>query len=130
MPSSVGDDHVVTRLARLFPDRRRTRGAVCSRSVDHHLQLGSPRAVPVGTPRPSDGTGRIILRRAGRLHYPKVGVAQARRRVLAIVDEQEVAVVALDTGEVLSVHRIEPDRSYWRDTRRSPGRWPGPGATS
>ena len=34
-----------------------------------------------------------------------LGAAFARRRVLAIVDEQEVTVVALDTGEILSTHR-------------------------
>ena len=53
----------------------------------------------------------------------------ARRRVLAIVDEQEVTVVALDTGEVLSTHLIEPDKGYWRNQRRDPGRWPGSQAT-
>ena len=37
----------------------------------------------------------------------------------------EVTVVALDTGEILSTHRIEPDRRYWRNQRRDPGRWPG-----
>lgn len=46
----------------------------------------------------------------------------ARRRVIAIVDEQEVTLVALDTGEVLSSHRIEPDKGYWRNQRRDPGR--------
>lgn len=54
-----------------------------------------------------------------------IGVAHARRRVLAIVDEQEVTVVALDTGEILSTHLIEPDRPYWRNQRRDPGRWSG-----
>ena len=47
------------------------------------------------------------------------------KRVLAIVDEQEVTVVALATGEILSAHRIEPDKGYLRNTRRDPGRWPG-----
>ena len=70
-----------------------------------------------------------LLRRAGRLYHLKVGAAFARRRVLAIVDEQEVTVVALDTGEVLSSHRNEPDRGYWRNQRRDPGRWPGSQAT-
>jgi hypothetical protein len=67
----------------------------------------------------------MTLRRAGRLHHLKIGAAHARRRVLAIVDEQEVTVVALDTGEIFSTHRIEPDKGYWRNTRRDPGRWPG-----
>ena len=49
-----------------------------------------------------------------------VGAAHARRRVLAIVDEREVSVVALDTGEVLSTRRIEAERSAW-DMERETG---------
>ncbi len=67
----------------------------------------TPRALPAG-PHPArahfrlrydvaDGKGAVTLRRAGRLHHLNVGAAHARRRVLAIVDEQEVTVVALDT---------------------------------
>ncbi len=77
----------------------------------------------------TDSRGAMTLRRAGRLHHLKVGAAHARRRVLAIVDEVEVTVVALDTGEILSSHLIEPDTGYWRNTRRDPGRWPGSQAT-
>jgi len=77
----------------------------------------------------TDSKGAMTLRRAGRLYHRKVGAAQDRRRVLAIVDAQEVTVVALDTGEILSTHRIEPDKGYWRNTRRNPGRWPGSRAT-
>jgi transposase InsO family protein len=77
----------------------------------------------------TDSKGAITLRRAGRLHHLNLGAAFARRRVLAIIDETEVTVVALDTGEILSAHRIEPDRRYWRNQRRDPGRWPGSQAT-
>jgi len=77
----------------------------------------------------ADKIGAITMRRAGRLYHLRVGAAHARRRVLAIADEQEVTVVALDTGEILSTHRIEPERRYWRNQRRDPGRWPGPQAT-
>lgn len=45
-------------------------------------------------------------------------MAPASFGVLAIVDEQEVTVVALDTGAILSTHRIEPGKGYWRNTRR------------
>ncbi len=93
-----------------------------------------PRAHPAGRGAPghfrlrydtTDKKGSITLRRAGRLHHLRIGAVHAGRRVLAIVDEQEVTVVALDTGEVLSAHLIEPDRGYWRNTRKDPGRWPG-----
>jgi transposase InsO family protein len=73
----------------------------------------------------TDGKGAMTLRRGGRLHHLNAGIIHARRRVLAIVDEQEVTLVALDTGEVLSNHWIEPDKGYWRNQRRNPGRWPG-----
>lgn len=84
------------------------------------------------TPQPRTGStscAGATLRRAGRLYHLKVGAAHARRRVLAIVDEQEVTIVALDTGQILSTHSIEPDKGYWRNTRRDPGRWPGSQAT-
>jgi len=98
----------------------------------------TPKAHPVGRGAPghfrlrydvTDKKGAMTLRRAGRLFHLKVGAVHARRRVLAIVDEAEVTVVALDTGEVLSTHRIEPAKGYWRNTRRDPGRWPGSPAT-
>jgi transposase InsO family protein len=94
----------------------------------------TPKALPSGTSSRghvrlrydvTDSKGAMTLRRGGRLYHLKVGAAFARRRVLAIVDEHEVTVVALDTGEILSTHRIEPDKGYWRNTRRDPGRWPG-----
>jgi hypothetical protein len=97
-----------------------------------------PKAHPAGRGAPghfrlrydvTDGKGGMTLRRGGRLHHLASGVAHARRRVLAIVDEHEVTVVALETGEILSTHRIEPERSYWRNQRRDPGRWPGSRAT-
>ena len=71
----------------------------------------------------------MTLRRAGRLHHLKIGAEHARRRVLAIADEAVVTVVALESGEILSTHRIEPDTGHWRNQRRDPGRWPGSRAT-
>ena len=93
-----------------------------------------PRARPAGRGSPghfrlrydtTDRKGALTLRRGGRMHHLKIGVDHARTRVLAIVGEEEVTVVALETGEILSTHLIEPGKGYWRNTRRDPGRWPG-----
>jgi hypothetical protein len=35
-------------------------------------------------------------------------------------------VIELETGEVISTHLIQPDRAYWRNQNREPGRWPSP----
>jgi hypothetical protein len=68
----------------------------------------------------------MTLRRAGRMHHLHVGTAHARKRVLAFADDRQVTVAELNTGEVLSVHLIEPERAYWRNQNKEPGRWPSP----
>jgi transposase InsO family protein len=122
---------------RLAYNEQRPHRAV-GRATPGEAYRATPKALPSGSGvrghfrlryDVTDSQGAITLRRAGRLHHLKIGAAFARRRVLAIVDEQQVTVVALDTGEILSTHLIEPDRRYWRNQRRDPGRWPGPQAT-
>ena len=54
----------------------------------------------------------MSLRRAGRMHHLGVGTAHARKRVLAFADEHRITIIELKTGEVLSVHPIEPDKTY------------------
>jgi transposase InsO family protein len=71
-----------------------------------------------------DTKGRMTLRRAGRMHHLGIGTAHARKRVLAFADDHQITVADLTTGEVLSVHLIEPDKTYWRNQNKEPGRWP------
>ncbi len=71
-----------------------------------------------------DSKGHMSLRRAGRMHHLGVGYAHAGKRVLAFADDHQVTVADLATGEVLSRHQIEPDKTYWRNQMREPGRWP------
>jgi transposase InsO family protein len=122
---------------RLAYNERRPHRAI-GRITPGEAYRATPRAMPASSGARghfrlrydvTDSRGAVTLRRAGRLYHLKVGAAFARRRVLAIVDEQEVTMVALDTGEILSTHLIEPDRRYWRNQRRDPGRWPGSRAT-
>jgi hypothetical protein len=30
-----------------------------------------------------------------------------------------------DIGEIIATNTIQPDKTYWRNTMRAPGRWPG-----
>jgi len=122
---------------RLAYNEHRSHRAI-GRATPGEAYRATPRALPSGSGvrghfrlryDVTDSRGAMTLRRAGRLYHLKIGAAFARRRVLAIVDELEVTVVALDTGEILSTHLIEPDKGYWRNTRRDPGRWPGSRAT-
>jgi transposase InsO family protein len=73
-----------------------------------------------------DTKGKMTIRRAGRMHHLGVGTPHARKRVLALADDNHITVIELATGEVLSTHLIEPDRAYWRNQNNKPGRWPNP----
>lgn len=72
-----------------------------------------------------DIDGHISLRRAGRMHHLGIGRRHRGTRVLALIDKDTVTVTALETGEILSEHLIDPARGYWRNQRQEPGRWPG-----
>ena len=67
----------------------------------------------------------MSFRRAGRMHHLGIGRAHAHKRVLAFADDRQVTVAELTTGEVLSIHLIEPDKAYWRNQNKQPGRRPG-----
>jgi transposase InsO family protein len=71
-----------------------------------------------------DTKGKMSLRRAGRMHHLGIGTPHAHKRVLALADEHRITVIDLETGEVLSVHLIEPAKAYWRNQNKEPGRWP------
>jgi transposase InsO family protein len=92
----------------------------------------APAAITIGNPGHyrlrydrTDNHGKMSFRRAGRMHHLGVGASNAHRRVLAIADQTSVTVIDLSTGEVLSTHTINPNRNYWRNQQKRPGRWPG-----
>jgi transposase InsO family protein len=93
-----------------------------------------PKATPTGGPSTGhyrlrydrvDNWGKISMRRAGRMHHLGIGHAHRGTRILAIADNTTVTVTQLETGEILSTHHIDPTKTYWRNTQRAPGRWPG-----
>lgn len=69
--------------------------------------------------------GKMSLRRAGRMHHLGIGVEHRGKRILALIDENTVTIVHLDTAEIIATNTINPERSYWRNKMKEPGRWPG-----
>jgi transposase InsO family protein len=72
-----------------------------------------------------DQFGKLTLRRAGNLHHLGVGHDHARKAVLILTDETEATVTDQNTGEILGTYDINPDRNYWANKTKEPGRWPG-----
>ncbi len=71
-----------------------------------------------------DTLGKMSFRRAGRMHHLGIGATHAGKRILAIADDTTITVIHLDTGQVLSTNTINPNKTYWRNTQKAPGRWP------
>ena len=71
-----------------------------------------------------DRDGKVTLRRAGKLHHLGIGRHHTGKAALILVDQTTATVIHLTTGEILSQHHIDPDKNYWRDQNKEPGRWP------
>ncbi|TQK20122.1 transposase InsO family protein [Microbacterium sp. SLBN-154] len=68
--------------------------------------------------------GKISFRRAGRMHHLGVGALHRGAPVILIADDTTITVVATRTGEIIASNQIQPDKTYWRNTMKAPGRWP------
>ena len=71
-----------------------------------------------------DKDGKVSLRRAGKMHHLGVGRTHRHTPVLILVDKTSVTITNEQTGELLSQHQIDENKSYWRNQLRPPGRWP------
>src|SRR5277367_2308303 len=72
-----------------------------------------------------DQFGKLTLRHGSRLHHLGVGRPHAATPVLILVTTVTVTVISKNQHHVLSSHHIDPDRNYWRNQTKNPGRWPG-----
>lgn len=107
------------------------------RALDGLTPATAYHATPPATPSTSTSThfrvrldhvdayGKISLRRANRMHHLGVGSAHRGQPVIVLIDAATATVVHRTTGEILSTHDIDPDRIYWRNKNKEPGRWPG-----
>ena len=105
-----------------------------ARNIPGHAYRATPKALPATNGHPQghyrlrydrlDTKGRMTIRRAGRMHHLGIAAKHARKQVLALADDHQITVIELATGEVLSTHLIQPEKSYWRNQQKEPGRWP------
>ncbi len=72
-----------------------------------------------------DKDGKVTLRHDGKLRHLGVRNIHGRKKVVMLIDTEEVTVLDPQTSEILSRHLIDPARNYWPDKQKSPGRWRG-----
>jgi transposase InsO family protein len=104
------------------------------RQTPQHAYDATIKATPTGHPLSAhyrirhdvvDQFGKLTLRHAGQLHHLGVGRDHARKPVLILTDETTVTITENTTGEILGNYLIEPNKNYWRNQTKEPGRWPG-----
>jgi transposase InsO family protein len=72
-----------------------------------------------------DQFGKLTLRHGSRLHHLGIGRHHAGTPVLILVATQTVTVISKTGHHLIASHTIDPDRNYWRNQQKHPGRWPG-----
>jgi hypothetical protein len=72
-----------------------------------------------------DQFGKLTLRHGSRLHHLGIGRTHAHTPVLILVTTTSVTVVSKTSHQLIASHHIDPDRNYWRNQNKNPGRWPG-----
>ena len=74
-------------------------------------------------------TAATTLRYANSIHHLGIGSAHAGTKDLILVTATTVTVLATPSYELIATHHIDPDRNYWRNQQKRPGRWPGRSVT-
>lgn len=103
------------------------------RATPGHTYRTTPKALPAA---PREGhfrlrydhvatNGKMSLRHAGQMHHLGIGIEHRGKRILALIDQNTVTIIHLDTGEIIATNSINPTRNYWRNEMKEPGRWPG-----
>jgi len=49
------------------------------------------------------------------MHHVGVGIIHRGKRVIALIDETTVTVVAIGPGDIIAEATIDPSRNYWRN---------------
>ena len=92
-----------------------------------------PKATPANAPTTHfrirhdtvDQFGKLTLRHGSRLHHLGIGRTHAGTNVLILVTTTTVSVISKTGHRLIATHHIDPDRNYWRNQKKNPGRWPG-----
>jgi transposase InsO family protein len=105
-------------------------------ATPHTVYKALPKATPAGATEhfrirhdTVDQFGKLTLRHGSRLHHLGIGREHAGTPVLILVATQTVTVISKTGHHLIASHHINPDRNYWRNQQKNPGRWPGQSVT-
>lgn len=132
-PATLADlQHLLDAFHTIYNTARAHR-AHPGRLTPEQAYLARPKATPTGNPHAKfrirhdtiDQFGKLTLRHASRLHHLGIGRPHAGTPALILITTHTATVISKTGHHVLSSHTIDPDKNYWRNQNKNPGRWPG-----
>jgi transposase InsO family protein len=137
-PATLAELQTLLDHFREIYNTQRAHRAHPGRTTPQQAYLARPKAHPTGQTTHHfrirhdtvDQFGKLTLRHGSRLHHLGIGITHAHTPVLILVAAHTVTVITKTNHHVLSSHHIDPDRNYWRNQQKDPGRWPGRSVTN
>jgi transposase InsO family protein len=132
-PATITDLQTQLDTFRTIYNTERAHRALPPRTTPAQAYTALPKARPPGIEPTEhfrirhdtvDNCGKLTLRHASRLHHLGIGRAHAGTKVLILVTTTTVSILTQHTHQLIASHHIDPDRNYWRNQQKSPGRWP------
>jgi transposase InsO family protein len=121
---------------RVIYNTQRPHRAHHPRATPQSAYLARPKAAPAHATEhfrirhdTVDQFGKLTLRHGSRLHHLGIGRCHAATPVLILVTSQNVTVISKTGYRLIASHTIDPNRNYWRNQQKNPGRWPGRSVT-
>jgi transposase InsO family protein len=132
-PATLAELQKLLDTFRAIYNTERTHRALPSATTPAQAYLARPKAHPTGQATTHfrirhdtvDQFGKLTLRHGSRLHHLGIGRTHAHTPALILVAAHTVTVISKTSHHVLSSHTIDPDKNYWRNQNKNPGRWPG-----
>jgi transposase InsO family protein len=132
-PATLADLQTLLDAFTVIYNTERTHRALPPATTPAQAYLARPKAHPSSQPTSHfrirhdtvDQFGKLTLRHGSRLHHLGIGRTHAHTPVLILVATTTVTVISKTGHHVLSSHHIDPDKNYWRNQNKNPGRWPG-----
>jgi transposase InsO family protein len=131
-PSTITEAQTQLDDFRVIYNTQRPHRAHHPRATPQSAYLARPKATPAQATEHFrirhdivDQFGKLTLRHGSRLHHLGIGRCHAATPVLILVTTQNVTVISKTGYRLIASHTIDPNRNYWRNQQKSPGRWPG-----
>jgi hypothetical protein len=135
-PSSVAELQTLLDTFQHIYNTERPHRAHHPRATPQSAYLARPKAAPAGAMEHFrirhdivDQFGKLTLRHGSRLHHLGIGRHHAGTPALILVATQTVTVISKTSHQLIASHTIDPDRNYWPNQQKNPGRWPGQSVT-